>query len=69
MVLRHTFIPAPGLVYFLTKRPDGEVPVTISLRDDDMKHLVNDPLFLLYGTNRIGVSVSMDTSLQCIIFL
>lgn len=50
VVLRPTFVPVPGLVYFLPRRSDGGVSVTLCLRDDDMTQFVSDPLLLLYGT-------------------
>ncbi|KAG0682407.1 hypothetical protein C6P40_001374 [Pichia californica] len=49
IVRRPTFIPCPGLVYFMPKRENGEVVVAVSLRDDDMIEFLKDSQILQYG--------------------
>ncbi|CRG90989.1 hypothetical protein PISL3812_08037 [Talaromyces islandicus] len=38
-----------GLVYFLPRKPDGEIVVGICLREDDMERLKNDEEFINFG--------------------
>lgn len=47
-VRRPHFTPCESLIYFMPKRPDGEVSVAISLRDEDLDRLKKDAIFLKY---------------------
>lgn len=46
---RPKLVDFESLVYLMPKRPDGEVAVAISLRDEDMNRLKADEEFVKYG--------------------
>ncbi|OHF01590.1 trichothecene 3-O-acetyltransferase [Colletotrichum orchidophilum] len=52
-VRRPQFTPVESLGYLLPKAPDGSIALAVCLRDEDMKELKRDELWLKY-TNYIG---------------
>jgi hypothetical protein len=48
-VRRPQFDPFEGLIYLMPKTPDGEISVSICLRDEDLERLKADGEFVKYG--------------------